>query len=58
LEESIVDMLACQWERRFDGASDVSASKLATIDDVYMKRYTPKERDVVKKYLKNISDSK
>jgi len=34
LEESVVDMMACSWERREGGREDVSAEALADVSEV------------------------
>ena len=39
LEESIVDMMACHWERKEGGGDEVPAEKIAGFSDFYLERY-------------------
>ncbi len=55
LEESIVDMLACQWERPLGGCDDVKLVELAHIKPWFLNRYTMADQGRVKSYLHNIS---
>ncbi len=55
LEESIVDMLACQWERTLEGYDNVKLAELADIKPWFLTRYTKADQDRVKSYLSNIA---
>ncbi|ORY45046.1 hypothetical protein BCR33DRAFT_716399 [Rhizoclosmatium globosum] len=57
LEESVVDMLAIQWERRYGGDDTVPAATLVTIDDVYLQRYVVADRPRVRQLLDLIAKS-
>ena len=39
MEESIVDMAAVQWERRYGGREDVSLQELVDFHPRYLKRF-------------------
>ena len=54
LEESIVDMLACQWERVCQGREDVSGRELATMDEIYLKRYIEEDKGKVREILEQV----
>ncbi|KAJ3066246.1 hypothetical protein HDU98_010454 [Podochytrium sp. JEL0797] len=55
LEESVVDMLAIQWERRFAGREDVTGAELADVDERYLDRYLPEDREKVRVMLRVIA---
>jgi len=59
LQESVVDMLACSWERREGGREDLSAHSLAsgTEDPRFLARYLPGDRHKVVQLLRRIKDS-
>ncbi|XP_059090334.1 uncharacterized protein LOC131886107 [Tigriopus californicus] len=57
LEESIIDMLACEWERGLAGSATATSSELATISPAYLKRYTKADRERVCGYLNEIDTS-
>lgn len=57
LEESVVDMMACSWERREGGRDDVSAEALADVNEGYLERYLPEDRVRVRRLLKTIQQS-
>ena len=56
LEESVVDMMACSWERRFGGGEEVTLKMLADMEDHFLERYMPEDRQIVKKILKKIQN--
>jgi len=41
LEESVVDMIACHWERSLDGDTNASNRQLADVGVKFLGRYTP-----------------
>lgn len=57
LEESVIDMLACRWERTFGGDEMVTAIGLSTVEDIFLQRYTPNDRLRVLQYLENVRTS-
>ena len=57
LEESIVDMLACQWERVYEGREDVSGAELAKMEEKHLLRYTPNDQKKVEAYLKLVASA-
>ena len=54
LEESVVDMLACQWERVCHGREEATAREIATIDQAYLERYEEADRRKVRDILDQI----
>jgi len=54
LEESVVDMLACRWERRLHGSEDASVEEITYCEEVFLDRYTPEDKEKVEIILKNI----
>ena len=54
LEESVVDMLACQWERVCQGREEASARELATMHKIYLERYMETDRKKVKEILEKV----
>ncbi len=42
LEESLIDMAACRWERQLKGREDVSLADLVDFEERYMNRYFQK----------------
>ena len=54
LEESIVDMLASQWERVCHGREEATAREIATMDQVYLQRYEETDRKKVREILDQI----
>lgn len=54
LEESVVDMLACQWERVCHGREEATAREIATMDQVYLERYEETDRRKVRQILDQI----
>ena len=58
LEESVVDMLACNWERKLGGGKGVTAEKIADVAECFLERYLPEDREIVREILKKISGSK
>jgi len=57
LEESIIDMLGCAWERQLGGGEEVLLSAMATIENKFLMRYQEQDRELVKKYLVKMKDS-
>ena len=54
LVESVVDMIACRWERTLSGWDDVSTDQLLDIEEHFLNRYTIGDRERVKKLLENL----
>jgi hypothetical protein len=55
LEESVIDMLACQWERKLSGSETVTKEKLVeNFDEFYLLRYTESDRIKVRNIIKEI----
>ena len=44
LEESVVDMIACHWERSLDGDTNASNRQLADVGVKFLGRYTPGDK--------------
>ena len=57
LEESVVDMMACNWERKLGGDDGVTAEKMADIGDIFLERYLPEDRETVKQIFEKIKIS-
>ena len=57
LEESVVDMMACNWERKMGGGDGVTAEKMANISDIFLERYLPEDRVIVMQILQKIKVS-
>ena len=57
LEESIVDMLACRWERKLGGNPNVTNEELCNIEEIYLKRYTHHDKMMVIEILNKIKAS-
>ena len=57
LEESVVDMLACAWERKLGGREDVNSKELAYVEDRFLERYLQEDKCQVKDILDKISRS-
>merc|ERR1712062_147793 len=57
LEESIVDMLACRWERKLGGNPIVTNEELCNIEEIYLKRYTYHDKMMVIAILNKIKAS-
>jgi len=57
LEESVVDMMACHWERKEGGGEDVHASRIAGFSDFYLDRYQQDDRIIVSELLKKVRES-
>ena len=57
LEESIVDMLACRWERKLGGNPIVTNEELCKIEEIYLKRYTYHDKMMVIAILNKIKAS-
>ena len=54
--ESVVDMLACRWERKLDGNEFVRCNELLDIQEFFFNRYTSKDRARVKQLLTQLSN--
>jgi len=57
LEESVVDMMACHWERKEGGGDDVTAERIGGFSDFYLERYLPQDRQIVVELLRKIRES-
>ena len=57
IAESVIDMLACRWERKLNGKEDVEKRDLLDIEEFYLKRYTDRDRVEVKNILKHLMES-
>ena len=57
IAESVIDMLACRWERKLNGKEDVEKRDLLDIEEFYLKRYTDRDRVKVKNILKQLMES-
>jgi len=44
LVESVIDMIACEWELKMCGKEDATDKDLLTFEDKYLERYTPNDR--------------
>ena len=49
--ESVIDMLACRWERNFKGSENIKNEDLLDIEESFLVRYTDNDRDKVKVIL-------
>ena len=57
LEESIVDMLACRWERQLGGNPNVTNEELCNIEEIFLKRYIHHDKMIVIEILKKMKAS-
>ena len=57
IAESVIDMLACRWERKLNGKEDVEKRDLLDIEEFYLERYTDRDRVEVKNILKHLMES-
>ena len=57
LEESIVDMLACRWERKLGGNPNVTNEELCNIEEIFLKRYIHHDKMIVIEILKKMKAS-
>ena len=55
LVESVVDMIACRWERVLRGNEAVTNQMLLDIHDSFLKRYTYKDQINVRKLINQLS---
>ena len=55
MEESVVDMMACQWERKEGGG--VPAERIAGFSEFYLDRYLPEDRRIAAELLRQVSQS-
>ena len=55
LVESVVDMIACRWERVLRGSEAVTNKMLLDIHDSFLKRYTYKDQMNVRKLINHLS---
>ena len=51
LEESVLDMVACHWERRQGGREDATARDIADFGGDFLERYTKEDRHIVESLL-------
>ena len=54
LVESVIDMLACRWERNFKGSENIKNEDLLDIEESFLVRYTDNDRDKVKVILNQL----
>ena len=54
LQESLVDMVACRWERQLDGRPDVTDAQLVDIAPSFLERYQPPDRAAVQALIDSI----
>lgn len=54
LEESVIDMIACHWERDLHGLDTVNNYELANIANTFLNRYTVEDKKRVEQILVNI----
>lgn len=54
LEESVIDMIACHWERDLYGITNMDNYELANINKIFLNRYTVDDKKEVTDLLKNI----
>lgn len=54
LQESLLDMVACRWERQLAGRPDVSRAELVDFESKYLLRYLPEDRTRVEALMANI----
>lgn len=57
LEESVIDMIATNWQRSLGTKRPITNEELGDIDDRFLERYTPEDRILVKRILKIIQES-
>ena len=57
LEESMVDMLASNWERKLGGGEGVTAKKIGDVAEGFLERYLPEDRQIVRDLLDKIKNS-
>ena len=56
LEESVIDMIACRWERKLAGDQNLSKSNLVeNFEEFFLQRYTENDRIKVRHIIKKIS---
>ena len=55
--ESVIDMLACHWERNLNGKEDVENKDLLDIDEFFLKRYTDHDKIQVKTLLTQLMNA-
>ena len=56
LVESVIDMVACRWERQLKGREDVTNDELLYIEEFYFTRYTASDRIKVAKLINQLSN--
>ena len=56
LEESVIDMLACRWERTLGGSENLLKRQLVeNLEEFYLGRYTDEDRKKVREIIHQIS---
>ena len=50
-------MLACRWERELGGEDEADVEEIADVAEVYLERYLPEDRELVREILKMIRNS-
>ena len=58
LEESVIDMLACRWERKLSGSGNVTKANLVeNFEEYFLLRYTESDRIKVRNIIKKIGSA-
>ena len=58
LEESVIDMLACRWERKLSGSGNVTKANLVeNFEEYFLLRYTGSDRIKVRNIIKKIGSA-
>lgn len=52
LEEAFIDMIACRWERTFQGREDVTDAELVSFEPAYLERFTDRDCEKIKLLVK------
>ena len=56
LEESVIDMIACRWERKLSGDQNLLKKHLVeNFEEFFLQRYTENDRIKVSSIIRNIS---
>jgi len=55
LQESLVDMVACRWERELKGREDAADSELVDIAPGFLERYEREDRELVRRLMEDIA---
>jgi len=57
LEESLIDMVACRWERQLGGREDVTNSEIVDFDTNFLLRYVTEDKEEIEVIIKKIQDA-